>query len=74
MRQNGLTPKVILGKVENPNSRPVGFQPKTGIEQVFMKHDFRFIRQRHSDYGGHNLPLDPIHTYESQGEKLMFID
>ena len=77
MTQNGFTPKVILTKLDNspPNTRQINYLPKTGIDQVFMKHDFRFIRPKHpDDQGGHALPLEPIHTYESQGEKLMFID
>ena len=39
-----------------------------------MKHDYRFIRPKYNENGNHLLEPEPIHTYESQGEKLMFID
>ena len=41
--------------------------PKTGLELPYMRHDYRFSRPK-------NDLKEPIFTYESQGEKLMFID
>ena len=54
---------------------PLNYLPKTGIDQVFMKHDFRFIRPKVLENSHLHPPnLETIHTYESQGERLMFID
>lgn len=44
--------------------------PKTGIEQNFMRHDFKFLR---FDRNG-NSEAEPIFEHESFGSKLMLLD